>query len=167
MLSDALYEQLVQRGYTLEENFDFLVKYADATLGRAELGEGRQLTVRRQVEAERTGELAHTLDLGGAADAGHRDTDVHRGTNALEEQVGLEEDLAVGDGDDVRGDVRRDVTGLGFDDRQRGQRAGLALDFAVGELFHVVSRNASGALQQAGVDVEHVTGVGFTAGKKK
>jgi hypothetical protein len=34
------------------------------------------------------------------------------------EQVGLEVDLAVGDGDDVGRDVGRDVTGLGLDDRQ-------------------------------------------------
>src|SRR5690606_34115365 len=43
--------------------------------------------------------------------------------NTRVEEVRLEEDLAVGDGDDVRRDVRRDVTGLGLDDRGRGARA--------------------------------------------
>ena len=38
--SAGLYEQLVRRGYTTDENFDFLVKYADAALGRAGVTEG-------------------------------------------------------------------------------------------------------------------------------
>ena len=39
------------------------------------------------------------------------------------EQVGLKENLAVGDRDHVRRDVGRDVVGLRLDDRQRRQRA--------------------------------------------
>ena len=65
----------------------------------------------------------HRLDLRRATDADHRDADVHRRANAGVEQVGLEEDLAVGDRDDVRRDVRRHVAGLRLDDRQRGERA--------------------------------------------
>ena len=63
------------------------------------------------------------FDLRGAADAGHRDADVHGRAHAGVEQVGLEEDLPVGDRDDVGRDVRRHVAGLRLDDRQRGQRA--------------------------------------------
>src|SRR5215204_2461376 len=58
-----------------------------------------------------------------ANDATHRDADVHGGTNARVEQVRLEEDLSVGDRDDVRWDVRRNVAGLGLDDGQRRERA--------------------------------------------
>ena len=98
------------------------------------------------------GHLLHRLDLGGAADAGDRDADVDRRPDALVEQVGLQEDLAVGDRDDVGRDVGRDVVGLGLDDRQAGHRAGAEL---VGQL--------RAALQQARVQVEHVAGVGLAA----
>src|SRR5690606_22499924 len=55
------------------------------------------------------------------------------------------------------------VAGLGLDDGQGGEGAGLALDFAVGELLDVVGVDAGGPLQQTGVQVEHVAGVGFAA----
>ena len=42
--------------------------------------------------------------------------------DALIEQIRFQEDLAVGDRDDVGRDVRRHVAGLRFDDRQRRQR---------------------------------------------
>ena len=77
----------------------------------------------REVETQTAGDRLHRLDLRRATDARHRDADVDRGANAGEEQVGLEEDLAVGDRDDVRRDVRRHVAGLRLDDRQRGERA--------------------------------------------
>ena len=67
------------------------------------------------------------------------------GPHARVEEVGLEEDLAVGDRDHVRRDVRGDVAGLGLDDRQRRERAAAEL---VGEL--------AGALEQARVQVEDV-----------
>ena len=85
----------------------------------AELRERRQLAVLREVESQRAGHLAHRLDLRRAADARHRVADVDRGTDALVEQVRFEEDLAVGDRDDVRRDVGRQVAGLRLDDRQR------------------------------------------------
>ena len=90
---------------------------------RGERGEGFELAVLREVETETAGDRLHRLDLRRATDARHRDADVDRGTHAGEEQVGLEEDLAVGDRDDVRRDVGRHVAGLRLDDRQRGERA--------------------------------------------
>ena len=112
---------------------------------RAELRERGLLAIARELEPQATGDLLHRLGLRVAADARHADADVHRRANARVEQVGLEEDLAVGDRDDVRRDVRRHVAGLGLDDRQRGQRAGAFL-----------VRHLRGALEQAAVDVEHV-----------
>src|SRR4029077_2379468 len=93
-------------------------------------------------------------DLRVAAHARDGDADVDRRPHARVEQFRLEEDLTVGDRDDVRGDVRRDVTGLRLDDRQRGQRAAAEL---VVEL--------DGALEQARVQVEDVAGVGLAAGR--
>ena len=115
---------------------------------RAEGGERLELAELRQVELERARHLLHRLDLGGAAHPAHRVADVDGRPDARVEQVGLQEDLAVGDGDDVGRDVGRDVAGLGLDDRQRGQRAAAE---RVGELGR--------PLQQARVQVEDVAGV--------
>ena len=111
----------------------------------AELRERRELAVLREVETQRAGDLAHRLDLRRAADARHRVADVDRRADALVEQVGLEEDLAVGDRDDVGRDVGREVAGLRLDDRQRRQRA-------AAELVVQLRR----ALQQARVQIEDV-----------
>ena len=101
-----------------------------------------------------TGDLAHGFDLRVAADAADRDTDVDRGTDVGVEQVGFQVDLAVGDRDHVGRNVRRNVAGLRFDERQRGQRPAAEL---VVEL--------RGALQQAAVEIEHVAGKSFAAGR--
>lgn len=37
---DALYAQLVEKGYSADENFDFVIKYADTRLGRSGVTEG-------------------------------------------------------------------------------------------------------------------------------
>ena len=87
----------------------------------SELGEGGQLTILRQCQSHTAAELLDGLGLGRAADAGHRDASVHGGANTGIEQIGFEEDLAVGDRDHVGRHEGRDVTGLGFDDRQCGQ----------------------------------------------
>ena len=81
----------------------------------------------REVEAQRAGHLAHRLDLRRAADARDRVADVDRRTDALVEQVALEEDLPVGDRDDVGRDVGREVARLRLDDRQRRQRSAAVL----------------------------------------
>ena len=94
---------------------------------RAELGERLELAVLRELEAQAAGDLLHRLGLRVAAHARHRDADVDGRAHARAEQVGLEEDLAVGDRDDVRRDVGRHVAGLRLDDRQRGERAAAEL----------------------------------------
>ena len=73
--------------------------------------------------------------------------DVDRRAHAREEEVRLEEDLPVGDGDDVGGDVGGEVAGLRLDDGERGQRASAEV---VGEL--------AGTFEQPRVQVEDVAG---------
>ncbi len=121
---------------------------------RAELRERLELAVLGELEPEAPGDLLHRLRLGARAHARDGAADVDRRANAGEEEVGLEEDLAVGDRDHVRRDVRGDVAGLGLDDRQRRQRAGAAL---VGEL--------AGALEQPRVEVEDVAREGLAPGR--
>ena len=115
-------------------------------------GERLQVAVLRQGQLEAAGDLPHGLDLGVAADPGDRLADVDGRADTGVEQVGLQEDLAVGDRDDVRRDVGRDVVGLGLDDRQPGQRPAAQV---LGQL--------GAALQQPRVQVEDVAGVGLAA----
>jgi hypothetical protein len=113
----ALLEQLGQAGAAVELLARGRVEVA------GELGEVGHRAELRELELERAGDAAHGLDLGAAADAADRDADVDGGPDARVEEVALEEDLPVGDRDDVRRDVRRHVVRLRLDDRQRGQRA--------------------------------------------
>ena len=121
---------------------------------RRELGERGQAPVLGEIQLQRRRDLLHRLRLRRGAHPGHRDADVQRGPLAGVEQVGLEEDLAVGDRDHVRRDVGRHVAGLRLDDRQRGQRAAAVLLVEPG-----------GALQEPGVEVEDVAGVRLAAGR--
>ena len=121
---------------------------------RAELREGGQLAKLRQVAFQPSSDLLHRLELRGRPDAGDRDPDRDRRTDALIEQIRFQEDLAVGDRDDVGRNVRRHVAGLRFDDRQRRQRT-------VAELL----ADAGGAFEQPAVEVEDVARIRFAAGR--
>ena len=77
----------------------------------------------------------HGLDLGGRTYPGHRDAHVDRRAHTRLEQVVLKEDLAVGDRDHVGWDERRDVTGLGLDDREGGQGSATHLVAELGGPF--------------------------------
>src|SRR5690606_20312657 len=79
------------------------------------------------------------------------------------EQVGFQEDLAVGNRNDVGRYEGGHVACLRFNDRQRCQRTCLALHGAIGELFNVLGVDASGTLEQARVQIENVAGIGFAA----
>src|SRR5579862_758393 len=119
---------------------------------RTELRESGHFAVLREFALDLARDLLHRLGLRRGADARHREADVHRRANALIEQVGFQEDLPVGDGDDVGRDVGGDVVGLCFDDRQRGERAALVLVIHLGR-----------ALEQARVQIEYVARIGFAA----
>lgn len=56
----------------------------------------------------------HRLCLGSRTDSRYGQTDVNGRTNTLVEQLGLQEDLTVSDGDHVGRDVCTDITSLGF-----------------------------------------------------
>ena len=118
----------------------------------AELRERRELAVLREVEPQRAGDLPHRLDLRRPADARHRVADVDRRPHALVEQIRLEEDLAVGDRDDVGRNVRREVAGLRLDDRQRRQRSAAELLVQL-----------RGALEQPRVQIEDVARIRLAA----
>jgi len=89
---------------------------------RAELGERGEFPVLSQVEAEFPRHLPHGLGLGLAAHARNGNTRIDGRTHARIKQVAFEVNLAVGDGNDVRGNVRGNVPRLRFDDGKRGER---------------------------------------------
>ena len=117
-----------------------------------ELREGGHFAVLRELALDATGDLLHRLGLRGRAHARHRQAHVHGWANALIEKVGFQEDLPVGNGDDVGRNVGGHVVGLRLDDRQRGQRACLVLVIHLGR-----------ALEQARMQIEHVAWIGFAA----
>lgn len=108
-----------------------------------ELGEGSDLTVLRQEQLEGTGDLLHGLELGGGTDTGDGKTDVDGGADTLVEELGLQEDLAVGDGNDVGGDVSGDITTLGLNDGEGSEGAAAVLVVQL-----------SGTLEKTRVEVE-------------
>src|SRR5882724_622421 len=120
----------------------------------AELRERRHFAVLRELALDLAGDLLHRLGLRRRSDARHRQTNVHRRPNALEEQIGLEEDLAVGNRDHIGRNVGRHVVGLGFDHRQRRQRARTLAVVQLGRAF-----------EQTRMQIEHVAGIGFAAGR--
>src|SRR4029077_12041345 len=81
----------------------------------AELSEGRQLAELGKIPFELSGHLLYGLELGRRPNARNRDADVDRWPHTLMEQIGFQKDLSVGNRDDVGRDVRRNVTGLRFD----------------------------------------------------
>lgn len=108
-----------------------------------ELGEGSDLTVLRQEQLEGTGDLLHGLELGGGTDTGDGKTDVDGGADTLVEELGLQEDLAVGDGNDVGRDVSGDITTLGLNDGEGSEGATAVLVVQL-----------SGTLEKTRVEVE-------------
>ena len=88
-----------------------------------ELGEGGDLTVLGQEELQGTSDLLHGLELSGGADTRHGQTDVDGGADTLVEELGLQEDLTISDGNDVGGNVSGDITTLGLNDGKGSKRS--------------------------------------------
>lgn len=118
-----------------------------------ELGEGSDLTVLSQEKLQGTSDLLHGLKLGGGTDTRDGKTDVNGGTDTLVEELGLQEDLAVGNGNDVGGNVGGDITTLGLNDGKGSHGTTTKLVVHLG-----------GTLEKTRVEVENVTGVGLTSG---
>lgn len=118
-----------------------------------ELGESGNLTVLGQEELQGTSDLLHGLELCSGTDTRHGQTDVDGWSDTLVEELSLQEDLAVGDRDDIGRNVGRNITTLRFDDGQSSHGTATVLVVHLG-----------GTLEQTRVEVENVTGVGLTSG---
>ena len=116
-----------------------------------ELGEGSDLSVLGKLELEGTGDLLHGLDLGSGTDTGHGKTDVNGGADTLVEELSLQEDLTVGNGDNVGGDIGGHITSLGLNDGEGSEGTGTVV------LVHL-----SCTLEETGMEIENITGVSLT-----
>ena len=106
-----------------------------------------------ELELQCASHLLHGLDLSGGSDTGHGQTDVNGWAHSLVEELGLEEDLSVGNGDNVGWDVGGHITGLGLDDGEGSEGSS-----------SVVLVHLSGTLEETGMEVEHITWVSLTTG---
>ena len=116
-----------------------------------ELSEGSDLTVLGKLELEGSSDLLHGLDLGGGSDTGDGESDVNGGADTLEEELGFEEDLTVGNGDNVGGNVSGHITSLGLNDGEGGE--GTSTEGVV---------HLGGTLEETRMEVENITGVSLT-----
>src|SRR5690606_1847356 len=118
-----------------------------------------------------TRNLFHRAHLGISSHTGYGNTYVDRRTHACVKQVGFQEYLPVGNGNHVGGDISRNIARLSFNDGQGGKRTA-TFYFALKRGRQVVHRlrdlvglvDLGCTLQQTGVQVEHVSGIGFAAG---
>lgn len=107
-------QELSKTGTTREQEASGGIKIG------TELSEGSDFTVLGKVELEGTSKLLHDLTvaqyrlecviyirkiinvrLGGGTDTRHRETDVNGRSDTTEEQLSLQEDLTIGNGDDL------------------------------------------------------------------
>lgn len=98
--------------------------------------------------------MLHGLELGSGTDTRDGQTDVDGGTDTLVEELSLQEDLAISDGNDVGRNVGRDITTLGLNDGQSSHGT------TAKGLVHL-----GGTLEKTRVEVEDITGVGLTSGR--
>ncbi len=107
------------------------------------------------------------IRLGSRTDTGHRETDVNGRTNTTEEKFGLQENLAISNGNNLqnaleyishggkRADISRNVSGhittLGLNDGESSQGSTTEFVAHLGSTF-----------EETRVEVEDITRVGFT-----
>src|SRR5690606_20697073 len=144
---------------------------------RPEFGKSFQLTELCLVQFQGTSYFLHRFDLCVTTHSGYGDTHVDCRTDTGVEEVSLQEDLTVRDGDHVGRNISRNVTCLSFDDRKRSKGSTTfhqVLD-RLGEIVHLLRDrirrvDLSRSFQQSGVQIEHVTWVSLTpwrSSKKK
>mmetsp|Transcript_9353 Transcript_9353/g.20787 ORF Transcript_9353/g.20787 Transcript_9353/m.20787 type:complete len:370 (-) Transcript_9353:645-1754(-) len=120
---------------------------------RTELCKGSNLTVLSQLKLHGTGNRFGGLVLSGGSDTRHGQTDRNGRTLSLVEQFGLQKDLSIGNGNHIGGNVSGHISSLGLNDWKGGQRS------TPGVAVHL-----GGTLEEARVEVKHISGVGLTTG---
>jgi len=145
------------RSLLLLKNLGKTLTTGKSLLGRSikigtELGESGNFTVLGQEKLEGTSDLLHGLNLSSGTDTGDGKTDVNSGSDTLVEKLSLQEDLTIGNGNNVSGNVSRDITTLGLNNGESSQGTGAEL-----------LRHLGGTLKETRVEVENITGVSLTS----
>mmetsp|Transcript_14062 Transcript_14062/g.32734 ORF Transcript_14062/g.32734 Transcript_14062/m.32734 type:complete len:449 (-) Transcript_14062:207-1553(-) len=141
----SLLEEFVQTDTTVQ-----LLLGGGIQIG-TELGECGDLTVLGEFELHGTGDGGGGLVLSGGSDTGDRETDGNGGTLTLVEELGFQENLSIGNGNNIRGNVGGHISSLGLNDGKGGERSSTESNVHLG-----------GTFQKTGVEVENISGVGLT-----
>ena len=86
-----------------------------------ELRKSGQFSKLGKLQFHLTGHFLVSLHLCRRTNPRYGQTNRHCGTYALVEQIGLEKNLPIGNGNDIGGDVARDVSHLRFNDGQSSE----------------------------------------------
>ena len=89
-----------------------------------ELSESSDLSVLSKIELHGTGHLLHSLDLSGRTDSRYRKTDINSWSDTLVEELSLQEDLSISDGNNVSWDISRHITSLSLNNWKSGKGTG-------------------------------------------
>jgi hypothetical protein len=106
----SLLEELIKTDSTVELLLGGRVKIG------TEFGEGSNLTVLGKFELHGTSNGLGGLVLGGGTDTGHGKTDGNGWALTLVEELGLKEDLSIGNRNHIGRNVSGHITGLGLND---------------------------------------------------
>lgn len=120
---------------------------------RTELGESSEFSVLGEGVLQGTSESLHGLDLSGRTDSGDGKTDVNGRSDTLVEKFGFQENLTIGNGNNVGRNISGDITSLGFDDGQGSQGTST-----------VGSVHLSSSFQKTRMEIENITRVSFSTG---
>ena len=120
---------------------------------RSELGESSDFSVLGKLNLDGWSNLLHGLNLGGRSDSGHRKTDVNGWSHSLVEGFLLQENLTIGNGDDIGWDISGHITSLGLNDWE-GSKGSTS----------VVHVHLGCSLQKSGVKIEDISWVSLSSG---
>ena len=118
----------------------------------AELDESGEFPVLGKVHLQPAGDFFHRLCLGRRTDAGNRETDIQSRPDTLVKKFRLEINLPVGYGNDVGGNVSRNIGELSLDYRKSGERPAAVL------LVHFRR-----AFQEPRVKIKNIARISFPA----
>merc|ERR1719343_733530 len=141
----SLLEKFVQTNTTVQ-----LLLGGGIQIG-TELGKGGDLTVLGEFELHGTGNSGGGLVLGGGSDTRDGKTDRNGGTLTLVEEFGFQENLSIGNGNNVCGNVGGHISSLGLNNRKSSEGTSTKGTAHLG-----------GTLQKTGVEVENISGVSLT-----
>ena len=119
---------------------------------RSELSEGSDFSVLCKFEFKGTSDLFHSFNLGSRSDTGYRKTDIDGRSDTFVEELSFQEDLTVSDGNDISGDIGRDITSLSLNDREGSERSSSVFLVKFGSSF-----------EETGVEIEDVSRVGLSS----